>query len=175
MFADGEKYREGDGSGSGAGRSGDRHGHFKGIFSRDFSVQCYLLVIFFCLQSLMRIRSSLDRTRLKSQRSGSALRIGIRNRIKEGQNDPQKWGKFKFEVLVWRSRNTFPLLWACSTYWRKVWAIVIPRLDSCKHINTLCGDSTISKPYWTAFYRIKWALQDVSELGYLFSTSPLCI
>ncbi len=40
MFADGEKYREGDGSGPGAGRSGDCHGHFKGNFSREifFSV-----------------------------------------------------------------------------------------------------------------------------------------
>jgi hypothetical protein len=71
--------------------------------------------------------------------------------------------------------NTFPLLLACSTYWLKVWAIVNPRLDSCKHINTLCGDSTISTPYWPVFYRIKWALQDVSELGYLFLTSPVCI
>ncbi len=50
-----------------------------------------------------------------------------------------------------------------------------PELTSCKHNNTLCGDSTISKPYWTAFYRIKWALQYVSELGYLFLTSPVCI
>ncbi len=55
---------------------------------------------------------------------------------------------------LWRSRNTFPLLWACSTYWRKVWAVVNPRLDLCKHNNTLCGDSTISKPYWTAFNKM---------------------
>ncbi len=32
--------------------------------------------------------------------------------------------------------------------------------------------STISKSYRTAFY---WALQDVSELGYLFHDSPVCI
>jgi hypothetical protein len=28
-----------------------------------------------------------------------------------------------------------------------VQAVVNPRQTSCKHINTLCGDSTISKPY----------------------------
>ncbi len=28
-----------------------------------------------------------------------------------------------------------------------------------KHNNTTVGISTISKPYWTVFYRIKWALQ----------------
>ncbi len=76
---------------------------------------------------------------------------------------------FRFVALP----EYFPLLWACSTYWRKVWAVVNTRLDSCKHINTLCGDSTISKPYWTAFCRIKWALQDVSELGFLFLTNPV--
>ncbi len=32
------------------------------------------------------------------------------------------------------------------------------------------GISTISKPYWTVFYRIKWALKDMSELGDLFLT-----
>ncbi len=37
--------------------------------------------------------------------------------------------------------------------------------------STYVGISTISKPYWTVFYRIKWALQDVSELGYLFLTN----
>ncbi len=39
-----------------------------------------------------------------------------------------------------------------------------------KHNNTTVGISTVSKPYWTVFYRIKWALQGVSELGYLFLT-----
>jgi hypothetical protein len=28
-----------------------------------------------------------------------------------------------------------------------VWAVVNPQQTSCKHNNTLCGDSTISKPY----------------------------
>jgi hypothetical protein len=28
-----------------------------------------------------------------------------------------------------------------------VYAVVNPRQTSCKHIKTLCGDSTISKPY----------------------------
>jgi hypothetical protein len=70
---------------------------------------------------------------------------------------------------VWRSRNTFPLLWACSTYWWIFWAIVNPQLDSCKHNNTLCGifllySSLTEQPS----IEIKWALQDVSELGYLF-------
>ena len=26
-----------------------------------------------------------------------------------------------------------------SAYWRIVWPVVNPQLDSCKHINTLCG------------------------------------
>ncbi len=72
------------------------------------------------------------------------------------------------KISLWRSRNTFPLLRACSTYCRIVWAVVNPQLDSCKHNNTLCGNFYYIKPYWTAFCRIKWALQDVSELGYLF-------
>jgi hypothetical protein len=33
--------------------------------------------------------------------------------------------------------------------------------------HTVWNVSTISKPYWTAI-EINWALQDVSELGYLF-------
>jgi hypothetical protein len=28
----------------------------------------------------------------------------------------------------------------CSTYWRIVWVVVNPQLDSCKHNNTLCGN-----------------------------------
>jgi hypothetical protein len=28
----------------------------------------------------------------------------------------------------------------CSTYWRIVWAVVNPQLDSCKHNNTLLGN-----------------------------------
>jgi hypothetical protein len=77
---------------------------------------------------------------------------------------------------LWRSRNTFPLLWACSTYWRIVWAVVNPQLDSCKHNNTLCGifllySSLTEQPS----IEIKWTPQDVSELGYLFLDSPVCI
>jgi hypothetical protein len=37
-----------------------------------------------------------------------------------------------------------------------------------KKIPDLSLPPCISNPYWTVFYRIKWALQDVSELGYLF-------
>ena len=28
----------------------------------------------------------------------------------------------------------------CSTYWRIVWAVVNPQLDSCKHNKTLSGN-----------------------------------
>ncbi len=63
----------------------------------------------------------------------------------------------------------YPLLWACSTYWRIVWAVVNLQLDSCKHINTLCGIFLLY-PSLTELSSLetKWALQDVSELRYLF-------
>ena len=72
--------------------------------------------------------------------------------------------------MLWRSQNTYPLLWACSTYWRKVKAVVNPWLDSCKHINTLCGISTIL-PYWTIFYRIEWARCEWVRLFILVKSS----
>ncbi len=71
-----------------------------------------------------------------------------------------------FDIASVALKETFRFLELCSTCWRKV----NPQLTISKHINTLRGISTISKPYWTVFYRIKWALQDVSELGYLVLT-----
>jgi len=35
-------------------------------------------------------------------------------------------------------------------------------------INWITTTTTISKPYWTAFYRNKMSTINVSELGYLF-------
>jgi hypothetical protein len=64
-----------------------------------------------------------------------------------------------------------PLTSACSTCQReKVYAVVNPQLiPKHKHRNTLCG-MFLLYPSLTELpsIEIKWALQDVSELGYLF-------
>ncbi len=69
---------------------------------------------------------------------------------------------------LWHSRNNFPLL-SCSIFWRIVWAVVNPQLDSCKHINTLCGIFLLYPSLnELPSIEVKRALQDVSQLGYLF-------
>jgi hypothetical protein len=65
--------------------------------------------------------------------------------------------------------TTFCYFELCSIFLRKGLGRRKPSINPWnkhKHV----GISTVSKPYWTVYYRIKWALQDVSELGYLFLT-----
>ena len=77
--------------------------------------------------------------------------------------------KTSYNILkLWRSRN-FPLLRALLNLLKRRSRPSKPATNpQCKHINTTVGISTISKPYWTVFYRIKMSTTNVSELGYLF-------
>ncbi len=62
-------------------------------------------------------------------------------------------------MLVWRSRN-FPLWALLNLLKRRSIGRSKPATNLWnKHKNTTVGLSTIFKPYWTVFYRIKWALQ----------------
>ncbi len=58
------------------------------------------------------------------------------------------WGNFNLSYKLWHSRNTFPLLWACSAYWRIVWAVVNLQLDSCKQINPASTEKFFSE-FWS--------------------------
>jgi hypothetical protein len=65
----------------------------------------------------------------------------------------------RFKVLLCHSRN-FPLLELCSICWKEGLGRSKPATNPLnKHNNTTVEISTIYKPYWTVFYRIKWALQ----------------
>ena len=71
-----------------------------------------------------------------------------------------------YQLLPWISNAiSLPLRYdslsiKCWSRWRKTpWN---------KYNNTTVGISTISKPYWTAFYRNKMSTINVSDLGYLF-------
>ncbi len=70
-----------------------------------------------------------------------------------------------------KKKLSVPLTSACSTCQReKVKAVVNPQLiPKHKHCNTLCGKFLLY-PSLTELpsLEIKWALLDVSELGYLF-------
>jgi hypothetical protein len=67
-------------------------------------------------------------------------------------------------VFLWGksccAHETFRCFELCSTCSREGLGCSKPATNTQnKHINTTVGISTISKPYWTVFYRIKWALQ----------------
>ncbi len=85
--------------------------------------------------------------------------------LQKGVKVRDSWTKAFILVLVnlsacLRCSRNFPLLELCSVCLREGLGRSKPATNPWnKHNNTTMGTSSLSKPYWTVFYRIKWALQ----------------